>query len=77
MNDLKRYVEHKRMPTVYESAASTVVPKKRSEEGEDEREVIIEEKIIDKYGNQTIRKYLRGKFLGKVGKLFLSSVVCF
>eukprot|EP01113_Clastostelium_recurvatum_P039413 TRINITY_DN6009_c0_g3_i1.p1 TRINITY_DN6009_c0_g3~~TRINITY_DN6009_c0_g3_i1.p1 ORF type:complete len:762 (+),score=178.64 TRINITY_DN6009_c0_g3_i1:275-2560(+) len=34
---------------------------------EEDAEVVVEEKIIDRYGNVSFRRYLRGKFLGKGG----------
>jgi DNA-binding transcriptional regulator WhiA len=62
MTDVRRTVDTRRVVTASEAKENTVAPKKTMEE---EPQVIIEERIVNSEG-EYVKKYLRGKFLGKV-----------
>lgn len=70
MTDVRRTVEARRLdPTATPAGQeNTAVPAKkpmRPMEEEPEPQIIIEERIVGKEG-EYVKKYLRGKFLGKV-----------
>eukprot|EP00026_Physarum_polycephalum_P003177 Phypoly_transcript_03187.p1 GENE.Phypoly_transcript_03187~~Phypoly_transcript_03187.p1 ORF type:complete len:717 (+),score=118.81 Phypoly_transcript_03187:138-2288(+) len=65
MTDVRRIVDPRRVGTATEAKENPVVAKKTMEE-EPEPQVIIEERISKPEG-EYIKKYLRGKFLGKGG----------
>jgi len=67
MNDLKRYSEKRVTPT-YEAVPTATIAAKRRPDEEEADEVIVEERITDRYGNVSVKKYLRGRFLGKVSE---------
>jgi hypothetical protein len=62
--DLRRMMETKRVAPVSETKENPVVAKKAMED-EPEAQIIVEERIVNSEGEH-VKKYLRGKFLGKV-----------
>lgn len=68
MTDVRRTVDPRRLESTPAGQENIVAAKKpmRPMEEEPEPQIIIEERIKDKEGNEYVKKYLRGKFLGKV-----------
>lgn len=63
MTDVRRLVDPGIIKRVIDAKENVVVPKKVVEE--EPEQIIIEERIVREEG-EYVKKYLRGKFLGKV-----------
>jgi hypothetical protein len=65
MTDLRRIVDTKRVVTTAGEAKENIVVAKKIMEEEPEPQIVIEERIVNSEGEH-FKKYLKGKFLGKV-----------